>query len=246
MATRELALLTAFGLLAGFAFGTLVDADRLTGDAEEEPPGGGAGDDAPDASDGGEPGSARMRLDPRQPFHAELTQLGGSTGELTVGVNATQVDGDMFGLIARGLGNATGAAGRGHVVEATLTSPAANGSFVFFARSDQEVFVNLTPTRGDLEVSGGTIGQTSRSRTVDLSGTGHQADVETGIPDLVIEVANQGTGRLELVDPEGTTRDTINPGGQGWGLVDPIGEWALVCQGLCAGQAQISVVSYET
>lgn len=104
--------------------------------------------------------------------------------------------------------------------------------------------MNLIPAQGNLQLDGETIAKTGRSQTLALSGTGQQAHIETSARDLMIEVAHEGVGEFELVDPGGTTQDRIRSGEEGWAMVDPVGAWRLMCPQVCVGQAEVSLVGF--
>lgn len=243
MQTRALVLLATLGLIAGMAVGTYV-GDPAPGSPGEDGRGDGDGlTTDPKIPDGGSSETERFRLEPDRPYRVEIT-AGSAAGNLTVDVDAEQVEGGLFGLIARPLGEGAGMAKRASLVHASVSSPDTNGTFVFFARSDRPVDVELTFPTSNFQTDGQLLEPVRRSEMVSLSGSGTQAQIETSGYDLVIEVSNQGAGTLQLVDPEGDQRASASAGGSAWALVDPRGTWTLTCSDLCAGQAQVTVTGY--
>lgn len=243
MHARRLLLLAAVALAAGFTL-TMVGG----GGSEAGPP----RDDTASASQAEAAGASGpvgpterwLDLKPGEPYRADLSSRWGAPGNLTVGLNATAYGGP-FGLVVRPVGDGTGAYGRGTAFEEQVASPDKTGTFLLFARSQNEVLVKLTSPASGLRVDVEPVDRSPRSETVTLSGPEQEIDLLTAREDLVVEVSSQAAGTLELVDPEGRTREQIDAGGEGWALVEPVGHWRLVCSQACVGQVEVTVVGYE-
>lgn len=113
MQARRLMLLAGVGLVAGFTLAMAVDGEPQASQPRADPAGPALQDEGPGRPGEGEPRSAWMYLDARQPYRAELSRRGSSSGNPTVGVNATPVENPWFGSIARALGEGTGPPARG-------------------------------------------------------------------------------------------------------------------------------------
>lgn len=246
MRTDVLVILAAVALVTGFTVTMLAD-DRSSGtDPGSNATDGAGGGGHAGAGDHEASTQERFALEPGQPFRVELAAADRSKEALTGSVQAQHTGENPFGLIGRAVDPGNGFAGRGQTVTGAIETRGSNGTFIFLAQADATVDLRIAIDEAGVDVDGEPVERDTRSRVVGLTGMGQQSEIPTEPEDLVIEVTNQGAGVVELVDPDGETRVTVPAGGEGYGLVDPVGSWALACPGFCAGRAQTQVVSYAS